>query len=62
MRGPPESFLLGPDGTVLFKIVGQVDAAGLNRLHQPGDQMKRWLPWLVLLLVVVGALLVRHAR
>ena len=32
VRGPPESFLLGPDGTVLFKIVGQVDAAGLNRL------------------------------
>ena len=32
VRGPPESFLLGPDGTVLFKIVGRVDAAGLNRL------------------------------
>ncbi len=32
VRGPPESFVIGPDGTVLFKIVGQVDAAGLNRL------------------------------
>ncbi|HZN13863.1 MAG TPA: TlpA disulfide reductase family protein [Acidimicrobiales bacterium] len=32
VRGPPESFLIGPDGLVLFKIVGQVDAAGLNRL------------------------------
>ncbi len=32
VRGPPESFLIGPDGIVLFKIVGQVDAAGLNRL------------------------------
>jgi cytochrome c biogenesis protein CcmG/thiol:disulfide interchange protein DsbE len=32
VRGPPESFLIGPDGTVLFKIVGQVDAAGLDRL------------------------------
>jgi cytochrome c biogenesis protein CcmG, thiol:disulfide interchange protein DsbE len=32
VRGPPESFLLGPDGTVLFKIVGEVDAAGLNGL------------------------------
>jgi cytochrome c biogenesis protein CcmG/thiol:disulfide interchange protein DsbE len=34
VRGPPESFLIGPDGTVLFKLVGQVDAAGLNRLLQ----------------------------
>lgn len=32
VRGPPESFIIGPDGTVLFKIVGEVDAAGLNRL------------------------------
>jgi cytochrome c biogenesis protein CcmG/thiol:disulfide interchange protein DsbE len=32
VRGPPESFLIGPDGTVLFKIVGQVDEVGLNRL------------------------------
>lgn len=38
VRGPPESFLLGPDGTVLFKIVGRVDAAGLNRLI---DQVTR---------------------
>ena len=32
VRGPPESYVIGPDGLVLFKIVGQVDAAGLNRL------------------------------
>lgn len=32
VRGPPESFLLGPDGTVIYKIVGQVDATGLNKL------------------------------
>ncbi len=32
VRGPPESFLLGPDGTVLNKIVGEVDVAGLDRL------------------------------
>jgi cytochrome c biogenesis protein CcmG/thiol:disulfide interchange protein DsbE len=32
VRGPPESFLIGPDGTVLFKLVGQVDANGLNDL------------------------------
>lgn len=32
VRGPPESFVVGPDGTVLFKIVGQVDENGLDRL------------------------------
>jgi cytochrome c biogenesis protein CcmG/thiol:disulfide interchange protein DsbE len=32
VRGPPESFLIAPDGTVLYKIVGQVDAAGLDKL------------------------------
>jgi cytochrome c biogenesis protein CcmG, thiol:disulfide interchange protein DsbE len=32
VRGPPESFIIGPDGTVLYKIVGQVDAAGLDGL------------------------------
>jgi cytochrome c biogenesis protein CcmG/thiol:disulfide interchange protein DsbE len=32
VRGPPESFVIGPAGTVLFKIVGQVDAVGLDKL------------------------------
>jgi cytochrome c biogenesis protein CcmG/thiol:disulfide interchange protein DsbE len=32
VRGPPESFVIGPDGLVLFKIVGQVDAPGLEGL------------------------------
>ena len=32
VRGPPESFIIGPDGLVIYKIVGQVDATGLNKL------------------------------
>ena len=32
VRGPPESFVVAPDGTVLYKIVGQVDQNGLERL------------------------------
>lgn len=30
--GPPESYLVAPDGTVLSKIFGEVSAAGLDRL------------------------------
>jgi cytochrome c biogenesis protein CcmG/thiol:disulfide interchange protein DsbE len=32
VRGVPESFLVGPDGTVLTRIVGGVTASGLERL------------------------------
>lgn len=32
VQGPPESFLVDPDGYVLFKITGEVDADGLERL------------------------------
>ena len=32
VRGVPESFLVGPDGTVLGRIVGGVTAAGLDAL------------------------------
>jgi len=32
VRGPPESFLVGPDGIVLAKFIGQVTADGLDRL------------------------------
>ncbi|HUQ40322.1 MAG TPA: TlpA disulfide reductase family protein [Acidimicrobiales bacterium] len=32
VRGPPESFLVDPDGFVLTRIVGEVDADGLDRL------------------------------
>lgn len=32
VRGPPESFLVAPDGTVLVKFIGQVTADGLDRV------------------------------
>jgi len=32
VRGPPESFLIAPDGTVLVKILGEVNDVGLARL------------------------------
>jgi cytochrome c biogenesis protein CcmG/thiol:disulfide interchange protein DsbE len=32
VRGPPESYLLSPQGVVLAKFVGEVSAAGLDRL------------------------------
>ena len=38
VRGPPESFLIDPNGYVLTRIVGEVRAEGLERLL---DQAKR---------------------
>jgi cytochrome c biogenesis protein CcmG/thiol:disulfide interchange protein DsbE len=32
VRGPPESYLVNPDGIVIAKFVGQVTAAGLDKL------------------------------
>jgi len=32
VRGPPESYLLDPQGIVLAKFVGEVSAAGLDRI------------------------------
>ncbi|HEX2850308.1 MAG TPA: TlpA disulfide reductase family protein [Acidimicrobiales bacterium] len=32
VRGPPESFLIAPDGTVLTRIIGEVDANVLESL------------------------------
>jgi cytochrome c biogenesis protein CcmG/thiol:disulfide interchange protein DsbE len=32
VRGPPESFLVAPDGTVMAKFIGPVTAEGLDRL------------------------------
>ncbi len=32
VRGPPESFLIGPDGRVAAKIVGGVTASGVDKL------------------------------
>jgi len=32
VRGPPESYLIAPDGIVLARIVGEVSLEGLNSL------------------------------
>jgi hypothetical protein len=32
VRGPPESFLLNPNGIVLAKFIGRVTADGLDNL------------------------------
>ena len=32
VRGPPESFLIGPEGSVLAHVVGEVDERGLENL------------------------------
>lgn len=32
VRGPPESFLIAPDGTVLHRVVGELDGPGLAAL------------------------------
>lgn len=36
VRGPPESFLIDPNGFVVWKGIGQVDADGLDRLLAQG--------------------------
>ena len=41
VRGPPESFLVDPDGFVLFKITGEVDADGLERLLRQAKSGER---------------------
>jgi cytochrome c biogenesis protein CcmG, thiol:disulfide interchange protein DsbE len=38
VRGPPESYLVNPDGVVLAKFVGGVTAAGLDRLVDEASQ------------------------
>jgi cytochrome c biogenesis protein CcmG/thiol:disulfide interchange protein DsbE len=38
VRGPPESYLINPNGIVLAKFVGGVTAAGLNRLVAEAQQ------------------------
>jgi cytochrome c biogenesis protein CcmG, thiol:disulfide interchange protein DsbE len=36
VRGPPESFLVDPNGFVVWKGIGQVDADGLDKLVAEG--------------------------
>ena len=37
VRGPPESFLIGPDGVVLSRVVGEVRADRLDALVQEAE-------------------------
>lgn len=39
--GPPESYLVSPDGVVLSKIYGEVTAAGLDRLIASAEEARR---------------------
>ena len=36
VRGPPESFLVDPNGFVVWKGIGQVNADGLDKLLRQG--------------------------
>lgn len=38
VRGPPESFVIGPDGRVIAHFVGQVTAKGLDELLDQAEQ------------------------
>jgi cytochrome c biogenesis protein CcmG/thiol:disulfide interchange protein DsbE len=41
VRGPPESFLISPDGIVLTRIIGEVQYEGLESLIQRAEAMRR---------------------
>jgi cytochrome c biogenesis protein CcmG, thiol:disulfide interchange protein DsbE len=41
VRGPPESFLIDPDGFVISKIVGEVRAAPLEELLADAKRGRR---------------------
>ena len=41
VRGPPESFLIAPNGVVLTRIVGEVTDEGLERLLDEANRLAR---------------------
>ena len=41
VRGPPESFLISPNGVVLTRIVGEVTDEGLERLLDEANRLAR---------------------
>jgi len=41
VRGPPESFLVSPEGIVLTRIIGEVDSAALERLLAQAEALRR---------------------
>ena len=40
VRGPPESFLIDPNGVVLVKFIGEVKAAQLDALVRQAEQAR----------------------
>ncbi|HVF31775.1 MAG TPA: TlpA disulfide reductase family protein [Acidimicrobiales bacterium] len=40
VRGPPESFLISPEGVVLSRIIGEVSSDGLERLLAEAEQLR----------------------
>ena len=40
VRGPPESFLISPDGIVLSRIIGEVSSEGLDRLVERAEALR----------------------
>jgi cytochrome c biogenesis protein CcmG/thiol:disulfide interchange protein DsbE len=40
VRGPPESFLISPEGIVLTRIIGEVDAGRLERLVDEAERLR----------------------
>ncbi|MGI8792873.1 MAG: TlpA family protein disulfide reductase [Acidimicrobiales bacterium] len=40
VRGPPESFLITPEGVVAVRIVGEVSSAGLSNLIAEGNRQR----------------------
>ena len=44
VRGPPESFLISPEGIVAVRIVGEVTATGLDALVAEGNRRRAGAP------------------
>ena len=40
VRGPPESFLISPEGIVLTRIIGEVSSEGLERLVDRAEELR----------------------
>ena len=40
VRGPPESFLISPEGIVLTRIIGEVSSEGLERLVERAEELR----------------------
>ena len=59
-RGQPETYAIGPDGVVVASKFGPVTPAVLDQMvayaQGRARPMRRWFPWIVLGVLVIGAL------